>query len=83
MSGVFGNNSVLLKIQQTVMGILFQSAEQYAKKIAPLLVSTDIEYYSGAMSGRHGDKIFSNPLLLDKSYVRQVLEESEKLISRT
>ena len=81
MSGVFGDNSVLLKIQQTVMGILFQSAEQYAKKITPLLVSPDIEQYSGAMFGRHGNPILSNPVLLDKSYLQQVMEESEKLIT--
>ncbi|CAN5393251.1 SDR family NAD(P)-dependent oxidoreductase [soil metagenome] len=80
MSGVLGDKSVLLKIQQTIMGILFQSAKQYARIIAPLLVSPDIEQYSGIMFGRHGDPIFSNPVLLDKSYVRQVTEESEKLI---
>lgn len=82
MSGVLGDNPVLLKIQQTVMGILFQSAEQYAKKITPLLVSPDIEHDSGVMFGRHGDPIFSNPVLSDKSYVRQVIAASEKLISR-
>ena len=32
MSGVFGDNSILLKIQQAVIGVIFQSAEQYAKK---------------------------------------------------
>jgi len=32
MSGVFGDNSFLLKIKQIVMSILFQSAEEYAKK---------------------------------------------------
>jgi len=38
---------------------------------------SDIEQYSGAMFGRHEDPILSNPVLLDKSYVRQVIEESE------
>jgi NAD(P)-dependent dehydrogenase (short-subunit alcohol dehydrogenase family) len=80
MSGVLGDKSVLLKIQQTIMGILFQSEKKYAKIITPLLVSPDIEQYSGIMFGRHGDPIFSNPVLLDKSYTRQVIEESEKLI---
>jgi len=32
ISGVFADNEVLLKIQQTIMKLLFQSAEQYAKK---------------------------------------------------
>ncbi len=68
MSGVLGDNSVLLKIQQTVMGILFQSAEQYAKKITPLLVSPDIEQYSGAMFGRHG-----GPYSFKPNSFRQIL----------
>ncbi|CAN5157839.1 SDR family NAD(P)-dependent oxidoreductase [soil metagenome] len=81
MSGVLGEKSFLLKLQQTIIGILFQSAEQYAKKIVPLLVSPDIEHFSGTMFDRNGDPILSNSILLDKDYVKLVLEESEKLIS--
>jgi len=83
MAGVLGDRSILLKMQQTIMGMLFQSSEKYAKTITPLLVSTDIEQYTGVMFGRHGDPIHSNPTLLDKSYVKRVIEESEKLTDRT
>lgn len=80
MSGILGDNSILLKIQKTIVGLFFQSPEQYAKKITPLLVSKDIEKYSGIMFGRNGDPILSNSILLDQSYVNQVIEEAEKLI---
>lgn len=66
----------------TVVGnesLVIDSAEQYAKIITPLLVSPDIEAYSGAMFGRHGDAIFSNPVLVDKLYVKHVMQEAEKL----
>ena len=33
--------------------------------------------------GRQGDPIFSNPVLSDKSCIRQVVEESKKILSRT
>ena len=81
MTGVFGKNAVLLKLQQAVVGLLFQSAPQYARRIAPLLVSADLEPYSGAMFGRHGDPILSNPVLADQSYLERVMAEAEKLLS--
>jgi len=82
MSGVLGESTLALKLQQTVVGLLFQSPEQYAEKMLPLLVSPDIEGHSGAMFGRHGDPIHSNPSLLQRPYLKRVVEESEKLASR-
>lgn len=82
MSGILGENSILLKIQKTVVGLFFQSPKQYAKKITPLLVSEDIEKHSGTMFGRNGDPIFSNPILRNKSYVKQVIEATDNLLNR-
>jgi hypothetical protein len=65
-----------------IIGFLFQSAEEYAEKILPLLVSTDIENRSGAMFGRNGDPIHANPSLLQKSYLMKVVQESEKLAKK-
>lgn len=72
----------LFKIQQTLIGLFFQSADQYAERILPLLVSPDIESYSGSMFGRFADPIYSNPVLLDKKYLTRFMEESEKLIEK-
>lgn len=70
-------------MQQMIMSLLFQSAKKYAKTITQLIVSTDIEQYSGVMFDRHGAPIHSYSTLFDKSYVKRVLVESEKLINRT
>ncbi|MDH3292565.1 MAG: SDR family NAD(P)-dependent oxidoreductase [Gemmatimonadota bacterium] len=82
MGGVLGEGTLALKLQQTIIGLLFQSVEQYAEKVLPLLVSPDIEVRSGAIFGRHGDPIHSNPALSDKSYLVRVTQESQKLAQR-
>ena len=79
---VLFNNRFLLRLNQIIIGLLFQSSEKYAEKIIPLLVSPDIEQSSGFMFGRNGDPIHSNPRLMDKSYLTKLIEESEKLIEK-
>jgi NAD(P)-dependent dehydrogenase (short-subunit alcohol dehydrogenase family) len=75
-------NGFLKRLNQIIIGILFQSSEQYADRIIPLLVSSDIEESSGFMFGRHGDPIYSNPRLMDKTYLTKLIEESEKLVNK-
>jgi len=82
LAGVLGEGTLAQKLQQMIIGFLFQSAEEYAEKILPLLVSTDIENRSGAMFGRNGDPIHANPSLLQKSYLMKVVQESEKLAKK-
>lgn len=82
MGGLLGEGTLAQKLQQTIIGWLFQSVEQYAEKVLPLLVSPDIEEHSGAMFGRNGDPIHSNPSLLEKSYLMRVTDEAEKLAKR-
>lgn len=82
MAGVLGEGSLALKLQQMIIGMVFQSAEKYAEKILPLLVSSDIEDHSGTMIGRHGDPIYANSSLLEKPYLQKVRAESEKLAKR-
>ena len=82
MAGILGEGTFRLKVQQTIMGLLFQGAEEYAGKVLPLLVSPDIEHHSGAMFNRHGDPIHANPSLLQKPYLQRVVEESEKLAKK-
>ena len=65
-----------------IVGGLFQSADEYAERIPPLLASPDIEDCSSAMFGRHGDPIHASSLLLQKPYLQIVIEESEKLAKK-
>ena len=81
-TGTLGDGSFLFKLQQMLVGALFQSADEYAERILPLLVSPDIEDYSGAMFGRHGDPIHASSSLLQKPYLQRVTEESDKLAKK-
>ena len=81
-TGTLGDGSFLFKLQQMLVGALFQSADEYAERILPLLVSPDIEDYSGAMFGRHGDPIHASSSRLQKPYLQRVIEESEKLAKK-
>ena len=82
MSGLIGNGSFFLRMQQYITRLIFQSAEQYAENMVPLLVSPDIEAHSGFMFGPYANPIYSNPILSDKSYWRKLIEESEKLVKK-
>ena len=82
MAGLLGEGSLLLALQQATIGLVFPSVEQYAQRMLPLLWSADIEQHSGAMFGRLGDAIRSNPSLQDPAYLARVIEEAEKLAQR-
>ncbi len=82
ITGILGEGTLLFRLQQFLIGMLFQSVEEYADRILPLLVSPDIEAHSGAMFGRYGDAIYASPSLMQKPYLQSVVEESEKLMRR-
>ena len=82
MGGLLGEGSVFHIAQQTVIGIIFQSVEQYAAKILPLLFAPDIDGQTGAMFDRNANPIFGNPYLTDRTYRMRVTEASEALIGR-
>lgn len=58
------------------------SAEQYAERLAPLLVSADLEAHSGAMFDRKGHAVLPSPKLSDGAHVKAFMAASEALISR-
>jgi NAD(P)-dependent dehydrogenase (short-subunit alcohol dehydrogenase family) len=82
MGGLLGEGSPFHVAQQTVIGLIFQSVEQYAAKIVPLLFAPEIDGRSGAMFDRNANPIFSNPYLTDRAYRTRVTEASEALLAR-
>lgn len=81
-STVLGEGSFRHKAIEWLIGVLSQSAEEYCEKIAPLLVSPEIEDYSGAMFNRHGDPIHASRSLTQGAELKKIIEASERLISR-
>jgi NAD(P)-dependent dehydrogenase (short-subunit alcohol dehydrogenase family) len=80
-SNFLGANKLLFGISEWLIGVLSPSAAVYAKNIAPLLVSPDIEQHSGAMFDQQGRAIHPSAGLTE-SHVRTFLATSEALASR-
>jgi NAD(P)-dependent dehydrogenase (short-subunit alcohol dehydrogenase family) len=78
----FGKNTFKSRFLETLIGWFTPTAEAYAQRIAPLLVTPDLEAYSGAMFNQKGEAIMSSSKLADGAHVARFLAESEELVSR-
>src|SRR5690349_15516769 len=81
-SNWLGANSLKHRFFEFVMGLVAKSAETYAERLVPLLVSPDLEGHSGAMFDPKGFAIFPSPKLTD-DYTNRFIGASEALVSRT
>ncbi|RXD07291.1 hypothetical protein EQZ23_04340 [Sphingomonas sp. UV9] len=79
MSGVLGQSSLPQRMQEILVGLLFQSAETYAEKVAPLLVYRALEDRSGSLFNRNVQPIEPNPWLKSDSHLGRVVEVAEAL----
>lgn len=80
-SNFLGANKLLFGLSEWVIGAVSPSPAAYAKHIAPLLISPDIEQHSGAMFDQKGRAIRPSAGLTE-SHVRAFLAASEALASR-
>jgi NAD(P)-dependent dehydrogenase (short-subunit alcohol dehydrogenase family) len=81
-SNLFGGDTLLYRSTEWMIGLLAPSAETYAERLTPLLVSPDLEGRSGAMFNRKGLAMLPTPKLTDSSYVNAFIATSEALVSR-
>jgi NAD(P)-dependent dehydrogenase (short-subunit alcohol dehydrogenase family) len=81
-SGLFGGDTLLYRFTEWMAGLIASSAETYAERLTPLLVSPDLEGHSGAMFNQKGQAILPSPKLTDSSYVNAFIAASEALVSR-
>lgn len=81
-SNLFGGDTVVYRFIERMTGLMASSAETYAERITPLLVSPDLEGHSGTMFDRMGHAILPSPMLADSSYVNAFIAASEALVSR-
>lgn len=78
----FGKGSLKSKIVEGLIGLFTPTPEQYAERIVPLLVSSDLEGHSGAMFNRKGDSVPPTARLVDPSYRTRFLAASDALVAR-
>jgi NAD(P)-dependent dehydrogenase (short-subunit alcohol dehydrogenase family) len=77
-----GKDSLKSRLVESIIGLFTPSAEAYAERITPLLVSPDIEAHSGAMFNQKGVAILPSPALTDSAHISKFLAESEALVAR-
>jgi len=65
-----------------LIGLVAPSPEKYAERMAPLLVSADLEGHSGTMFDQKGNAVLPTPKLKDASYRDAFITASEALVSR-
>ncbi len=84
-SGIRGNflgeGSRKHRISETLIGLLMMSAEQYAERILPVILSPDLEKYSPVLFNNKGTAIKATPTL-EPSYVSEFVRRSEELVKR-
>lgn len=77
-----GQGSLKSRITETLIGLLTPTPEQYAQKMLPLLLSPDLERYSGSFFNRKAQAILPSPGL-DAQHIRQFIAAAEHLLART
>lgn len=81
-NNLFGKGSLKSRIVETIIGMLTPTAETYAERIAPLLVSPDIDGHSGALFDSKG-----NPILpsagMSAAHMNDFLAASGRILAKT
>jgi NAD(P)-dependent dehydrogenase (short-subunit alcohol dehydrogenase family) len=81
-SNFLGEGSLRFRLVEGLIGLLTPTPEVYADRIAPLLVSPDLEGHSGALFNQKAQAIRPSPQLLDAAHASAFLAASEALVSR-
>ena len=77
----FGTDTLRSRVAEALIGLVNPSPETYAERLAPLLVSPDLEGHSGAMFDRKENAILPSPKLTDASYRDAFIAASEALVA--
>lgn len=81
-SNFLGAETLRFRLIEWMIGLMSPSADTYAERLTPLLVSPDLEGHSGAMFDQKGRAILPTPKLTDSSYVKAFMAASVALVSR-
>jgi NAD(P)-dependent dehydrogenase (short-subunit alcohol dehydrogenase family) len=81
-TNLFGRNKLLYRIIEGLTALATSSAESYVERLAPLLVSLDLERHSGAMFDRNGQAILPSPKLTDGAHMQSFIKASENLVAK-
>jgi NAD(P)-dependent dehydrogenase (short-subunit alcohol dehydrogenase family) len=77
----FGKDTLKSRLSEALIALVNPSPETYAERLAPLLVSRDLEGHSGVMFDQKGNAILPTPKLTDASYRAAFIAASEALVA--
>lgn len=77
----FGKDTLKSRVMETLIGWFTPTADAYAERIAPLLLTPDIEEHSGAMFNNKGQAILPSDGLTEP-HIRKFMAASEALVAR-
>lgn len=80
-SNFMGGNKLFYNFFEWLIGLFTPTADQYAERIIPLLVSADIESHGGAMFNRKGEAILPSEGMTE-SHVKAFAYASEVLATK-
>jgi hypothetical protein len=63
----------------SLIGAIFGDTKDYAERTVPLLVSLDLDEFSGAMFNGRGEAIEPSPVMTDSLHIRRFMQASEGL----
>jgi hypothetical protein len=77
-----GKDTFKSRFMETLISWFTPTAEVYAERVVPLLVTPELDAHSGAMFNQKGEAIQPSPKLAEDAHVARFLAESEALVSR-
>lgn len=78
----FGKDSLKSRVMESLIGLFTPTAEAYAQRITPLLLTPDIEKHSSSMFNSKGQAILPSPGLTSE-HIDKFMSASEALLVRT
>lgn len=81
-SNFLGGSKFVFALLEGLIGLMTPTADDYAKRIAPLLVAPELEARSGALFNGKAQAILPSPGLVP-AHVAAFLNESQALVART
>ncbi|ROP61703.1 NAD(P)-dependent dehydrogenase (short-subunit alcohol dehydrogenase family) [Enterobacter sp. BIGb0383] len=79
-SNFLGGNKLLFRLLETIIGIFTSTAEQYAKVITPLLISPQLDDYSGTLFNNKCRAIKPSKGIIDSHHMQLFINQSWSLI---
>lgn len=77
-----GGGSFKSRAAEWLINLFNPTAEQYAERIVPLLVSPDLEAHSGALFNQKAEAVEPTPKLLEPAHANALLAQSDALVAR-